>query len=190
MNWLQRFLNWLRRLFGIAQPSAPPTMAQPQPPAPVITAPEMGLAANEPPIYRKSDSIFTYRERIFYAVLLDAINRDYWIFAKVRMADFMWLTNEPEDRKHHANQILCKHVDFLLCEKRSYRPVLAIELDDRSHLKYDHHERDEFKDKTFAAIGLPLLRVPLERDYSSDELRAQIQDALVNVKTAEGTTVI
>jgi hypothetical protein len=189
MNLLRRFLNWLKRLLGITQPPRPPSTPQPRSPA-VVTAPEMGLAANEPPIYRKSDSLFTYRERIFYGVLQDAVNRDYWIFAKVRLADFMWLTNEPEDRKFHANRILCKHVDFLLCERRTYRPLMAIELDDRSHLKYDHRERDEFKDKTFAAIGLPLLRVPLERDYSREELRAEIQTALMDKKPAEGEATI
>ena len=73
------------------------------------------------------------------------------------------------------NQILGKHVDFLLCNKDSLLPILCIELDDKSHELPDHQDRDNFKNKLFELVGLPLLRVKLQKGYSSRYLRDLIE---------------
>jgi hypothetical protein len=191
LELLRRFLKWLLQLLGAESEVAPtkeaaaktetalkPEVTAPSSLPPKITAPELRLATPEPPQYRKSKSLFTDYEHVFYGVLLEAVNTDYQIFAKVRMADFVWLANEPEDRKFHKNQIQCKHVDFLLCDKETLRPLLVLELDDSSHRKYERRESDEFKDKTFKVIGLPIRRIPVQSHYSIPELREQIRSAI------------
>jgi very-short-patch-repair endonuclease len=191
LELLRRFLKWLLRLLGTEIEVSPtkeataetetaprPEITTPAPLLPKITAPELRLATPESPQYRKSKSLFTDYERVFYGVLLEAVKTDYQVFAKVRMADFVWLANEPADRKFHNSQILCKHVDFLLCDKESLRPLLVIELDDNSHRKYDRRESDEFKNKTFAAIGLPIKRITVQAHYSTPELHEQIRSVL------------
>ncbi|WP_216361529.1 DUF2726 domain-containing protein, partial [Candidatus Chloroploca asiatica] len=45
---------------------------------------------------------------------------------------------------------------------------------DASHQRRDRQERDAFVDTTFAAIGLPLLRVRWQRTYDRAQLAAQI----------------
>ena len=82
------------------------------------------------------------------------------------------------EKKFHQNQIQCKHVDFLLCEPDSLKPLLVIELDDGSHRKYDRQTSDEFKDKTFKNVGLPVKRVMIQTNYSAPQLREQILDML------------
>ncbi|NUM49183.1 MAG: DUF2726 domain-containing protein [Anaerolineales bacterium] len=138
----------------------------------------MVLPSTEPPLYQQRDSLFTYREKIFFIALLDALKWDYWAFAKVRMADVIFLANESADRKLHNNQIQCKHLDFVICEKKTYRPVLVIELDDNTHFHPDRQARDEFKNTTLAQAGLPLLRVPLQKYYNPETLRKEIFSAL------------
>ena len=137
---------------------------------------ELGISSSDKPEYRRSKSLLTYRERILYRVLKKSVNDEYLIMAKVRMADFIWLANEPEDRKLHINKILCKHVDFLLCNKFRQMPVLVIELDDPSHQWPGRAERDKFKDDVFTSVGIPILRVIMQDNYSVSELKEQIKE--------------
>ena len=81
---------------------------------------------------------------------------------------------------------MCKHVDFLLCSKPSLAPILGIELDDSSHKLPEQQERDKFKDILFSSVGLPLLRMDLQSDYSSDFLRQQIKESLDKFSKNQG----
>ena len=173
-----RFGNWLAGRGESIAPTAPTKIEAPTPPT-AIREPELGLAAAVPPEYRQSKSLFTFRERVFFQALLEDVGRQYAVFAKVRLGDIIWLANEPENRKYHMNQLLCKHFDFLLCERGTYRPLLVIELDDSSHDKYEHHERDEFKGKVCEDIGLRLWRPRVQQTYPKgfigEQVRIQIQ---------------
>lgn len=66
-------------------------------------------------------------------------------------------------------------MDFLLCESTTMRPVLGIELNDRSHERPERKARDELVDGVFAAASLPLLRVPARQGYAPAELVGLIQ---------------
>jgi len=172
LNLIRRFLAWLDNLLGnlwTGQPSSPPSVAKQE---------ELSIGSDEPPVYRKSKSILTFRERILFSALRKAIENEYWIMSKVRMADFMWISNEPKERKKHLNQILCKHVDFLLCTRIFLKPVLVIELDDPSHQWEGRAEYDRFKDETFASIGLPILRVKMQDRYDPAQLDQQIHELI------------
>jgi hypothetical protein len=83
-------LSALLNLFGVRQRS---TSAE-VPPSPRIQP----LTSAADPAYQRSDSVFTYRERVFYGALLEAIDGDYWTFAKVRLADFIWLPKDAPER--------------------------------------------------------------------------------------------
>lgn len=143
---------------------------------------ELGISSSDKPEYRKSKSVLTYRESILLRSIRSAVAGEYTILMKVRMGDFLWLANEPNDRKFHNNQIQCKHVDFLLCDKFKLEPLLVIELDDSSHNKYDHVERDNFKDETLKAVGLPVIRIELQEKYDASILRKQILEKIGNHK--------
>ena len=138
----------------------------------------LGIASTDSPKYRKNKSLLTKPEHVLYQTLLQASNNEYMVFAKVRMGDFVFLANEPRDRKFHVNQVLCKHVDFLFCDNRTLEPLLVVELDDSSHKQYVQSERDEFKNKTFQAIGLPYLRIALQQEYDWKSLQIQIKEKL------------
>jgi len=68
----------------------------------------------------------------------------------------------------------------MLC--RDLKPVIIIEVDDSTHDRASVKKRDEFKDKVFKHVGLPVLRV---RRWQGDELEAQIKEAL-EIKEAGG----
>jgi very-short-patch-repair endonuclease len=75
----------------------------------------------------------------------------------------------------YYNKIDRKHVDFLLCDSASLKPVMGIELDDASHQRQDRIERDELVDKVFEQAGLPLRRAPARTAYTQQELEDLIR---------------
>ncbi|HEU4760082.1 MAG TPA: DUF2726 domain-containing protein [Dehalococcoidia bacterium] len=128
--------------------------------------------------YRRVDSLLTAAERSFYGVLVSVVDRDVAVFPKVRLADLLWLPRDARDRRAHLNRVVSKHVDFVLCERRTLAPVLVIELDDSSHRARERRRRDAFVDQALRAAGLPLLRVPVRRSYPPHELADLIRLSL------------
>ncbi|MCW5854397.1 MAG: DUF2726 domain-containing protein, partial [Anaerolineae bacterium] len=148
---------------------------------------ELGATVSESPVYRKRDRLFSFQERKFYKTLQNEVGADFLIFPKVRMGDVVFLANEPANRKYHNNQVWGKHFDFLLCDKDLCQPLLAIELDDSSHRRYDSRQSDALKDCVCAQTGLPLLRIEVRPVYPRGELRAKIQGYLQPTETRDLT---
>lgn len=98
--------------------------------------------------------LFTKNEFYFYKQLQKISEEKNLIpLAKVRLADFVEVTSKSDYMKYFA-KIRSKHIDFLLLEKETLKIVTAIELDDNSH----SNEKDEFKNKLFEQINIPLIR--------------------------------
>ena len=198
-----RLWQWLGRLLGVAPPgeagpvSATVTVPAPvyddaqrsataaspvaSPPAPVALPPppppQLDLHTNETPRFWVKSSLLTRPEGQFYRSLLRACGQTYQAMPKVRLWDFIYLANDPPERKQHLSRLSCRHVDFLLCEPLSLRPLLVIELDDRSHTKPEAIAADRYKDELFAAAGLPLLRFD-HANYAAGVIRRRIEEAL------------
>lgn len=125
--------------------------------------------------YRRKDYLLTKAERAFFDVLQGCAAGEFLIFAKVRLADLVWIPGGTESRMSFQNRIQSKHIDFVLCSGDAVRPVLAIELDDSSHERESRRSRDEFVNDTLKAAGLPFLRVPVRARYDAAELRTLIR---------------
>ncbi|MBN1460459.1 MAG: DUF2726 domain-containing protein [Armatimonadetes bacterium] len=128
--------------------------------------------------YRRKDYLLTKAERSFFGVLRQAVGDDYLLFAKVRLADLVWIPQGTKSRQKHQNRVNPRHIDFVLCDHDAIRPLLAIELDDSSHARSDRRSRDAFVDAALAAAGLPLLRIPARAGYNVAELKSQISARL------------
>jgi very-short-patch-repair endonuclease len=169
--------------------SPPPTLAPPAPPPtptlPPPPPPRLDLHNDEPARFTYKASILTKPEGRLYRTLLRAVNGRYQIMSKVRLWDFIWLENYPAERRHVLGNLSCRHVDFLLCEPYTLKPLLVIELDDRSHLKPEAQAADRFKDALFMDAGLPLLRLD-QPDYSVRHLCDQIAAKLETVERDTG----
>ncbi len=84
----------------------------------------------------------------------------------------------PNENMTYFSRIAQKHLDFLVCDSVTMKPLLGIELDDSSHKRDDRQERDDFVDRVFEAAGLPLLRLPVQREYNTREVAAKIAPLL------------
>lgn len=129
--------------------------------------------------YKLRSTLLSAAEFSFYKVLESAVQKKAEIQCKVRLADIFYTpygTNVS-----HFNRITGKHVDFLLCDIQTMKPILGIELDDASHSQPDRKARDVFVDEVFKVAELPLLHIQAKRAYHVEELLAQIKQ-LVKVE--------
>src|SRR3989442_8460974 len=127
----------------------------------------MALTSSEDPDfypYRLTQSLLTASERGFYVALLMAAGRRYLVFPKVRLADLCQDLDRWADTRAF-NKVSSKHVDFVLCDPTTFRPVLAVELDDRSHLRANRRSRDALVDGIFRTMGLGVYRQWVRHPY-------------------------
>jgi very-short-patch-repair endonuclease len=127
--------------------------------------------------YRVRDDFLSPAEFSFYKVLSSLGGTRLIIQSKVRLADVFFVAR-PNENMTYFSRIAQKHLDFLVCDSVTMKPLLGIELDDSSHKRDDRQERDDFVERVFQVAGLPLLRVPVQREYNSREIAAQIAPLL------------
>ncbi len=133
----------------------------------------------EPTVYLEAvESLLTPAERRFHETLRRAVPDDWQVLVKVRIADVIRVTSEhAPSRQRVFRSISSKHVDFVLADRKSLRPVAAVELDDSSHRRRDRRKRDVLVDRVFATASLPLVRVPAAARYRLDEIAEVIERA-------------
>lgn len=123
--------------------------------------------------YRVRDDFLTPAELSFYKVLESIVGTKLAIQSKVRLADIFFVSR-PNENQAFQNKISQKHLDFLICDSKTMKPLFGIELDDASHKRSDRQERDVFVNDVFRTANLPLLRFPVQRAYSRDEIVSKI----------------
>jgi hypothetical protein len=123
--------------------------------------------------------LMTRAERSFFGVLEQVTDSSkYYIFPQVSLNNLVTVEKGTGSYQAFHNKIDRKSVDFMLFEKSTISPVLAIELDDSSHDREDRQERDVFVDGVLAKAGLPLLHVRAQAAYDPKQLAVSIGEAV------------
>ena len=164
----------LAKQFGRSNPNVSPPTIDPnwQPPK------------ADPLPYSAKRYFFSAAERSFYEILKRLVSAEQTVFAKVRLADLVYVSKGAGSWQSHFNRISRKHIDFLLCD-RNLAPVVAIELDDCSHDGEEREARDEFVDQVLESAGLPIVHIRAKRTYAVDQLRAELRPYLPAKARAE-----
>ena len=139
-----------------------------------------GITSKSQADYRKLPVLFTKAERSFLGLLDQAIEDEYRVFGKVRVADVL-APQKGVSRKNWRiafNKISAKHFDYVLCEKSDLSVVAAIELDDKSHNTKRSKTRDSFLENACDSADLPLIRFPAKATYQVQAVRDSINNAI------------
>ena len=134
-------------------------------------------------LYLTNDSLLTGSEKKFYLVLIDLLPGAYLLFSKVRIPDIVHI---PEWYKPYHwsvywwNRIKAKHVDFLICDKATFTPLLVIEVDDPCHETPKGKKRDRLVNFVFKKANLPILHLTDESLKDLRELKRSIYKELEN----------
>jgi uncharacterized protein DUF2726 len=125
--------------------------------------------------YNTVNSFMNKTEKEFFNILSNAVQDQYHVFSKVRILDIFTIPKYLEygHKQTLKNYVQSKHVDFLLCEKDTLKPIIAIELDGKSHLNQKRKERDELVDQVFESANMRLVHVPVTSTYNIAEILQQ-----------------
>jgi hypothetical protein len=114
---------------------------------------------------------------ITYYRMLQMIYRDrFLIMTHVRLLDLCDVVDR-EFNPSAMSRIDKKHVSFVLCDPKTFRPELAIELDS-SYDRADPRRRDSYFDEVFRVIGLNLVRQRIRREYTIAEITELLDPAI------------
>ena len=151
-----------------------------------LSADEPSAADKEIYPYALRDDFLSPTELSFFRVLATVVDPEIRICTKVALGDLFYAKiKDSSEWRRYTNKIDRKHVDFLLCDGQTMRPLAGIELDDSSHRREDRQARDRFVNQVFAAAALPLIRIPARRGYAPAELRTALGEWAAEEKTAE-----
>ena len=127
--------------------------------------------------YLLREDFLSQAEASFFQVMKSIVGDRLLIFPKVSLADIFFVSR-PDIHMPYFNKINRKHADFLLCDPKTLKPVIAVELDDSSHQRAARVERDKFIDEVYATAGLSLLHIPAQYSYNIQTLSALFKDVL------------
>lgn len=124
--------------------------------------------------YTRKQFIMTKAENDFYQTLQQAIGSSYMIYPQAHLD--LFLDHKVTGQKWGAalSGIQRKSVDFLICNRMYYNPLVAIELDDASHSRPDRVERDGKVEAICKAAGMPLVRMPWRQSYDANQVLEKI----------------
>lgn len=137
----------------------------------------------------KADSPYRLRERLLSAPeaalfrLLQKMAGDrYVVCPKVALTDIFTIIR-PSENVHFYNKIFRKHVDFLLCDPKTFQPAFAVELV-KPIAKTETRANDQFMADLFLSEGVPLVHVPLGESYEVADLVNLFTLAVTKAKSA------
>ncbi len=121
--------------------------------------------------YKLHLRFFTKSEYAFYKELQKQVGDKYAIFSKVRLADFIDVDIDKYKNRSewqiYWNKIKSKHVDFLLCDPETLKPMVAVELNGKSHQTEKVKERDEFVSRMYESVNLRFVTNHVGEDFTT-----------------------
>lgn len=111
----------------------------------------------------KPKAVLTYQERAFFWVLVRAMAAEYSVLAKVHVGNLIEMSDELKSQKTYGEQIQSEHVDFLLCKKNTFEPILVIELDNGAH-DPERAKSDQVRVEMLVAAGIAFLHIPIQKN--------------------------
>ena len=130
--------------------------------------------------YRLREHFMSTPETALFHALQEMVGKRYTICPKVALNDVFYIVR-PNENVHFFNKIFRKHVDFLLCEPNTLRPVIGVEMV-KPVARSETRETDQFMEDLFHDAGLPLVHVPTSDRYSQRDLAELFQLAIMKIK--------
>lgn len=131
--------------------------------------------------YKVTDNFLTNAERSFYHALKLYLGNKAVICPKVGLKDIFFIgKGVGKDYMKYFSKISKKHVDFLLCEPETMKPLCGIELDDISHTSKKSYERDLFIKKVYKDANFELIRFSQKSGYSQAEFEAALSTIIIS----------
>ena len=127
--------------------------------------------------YRLREPFLSKTESALFRVLTDMMASRYVICPKVALTDLFTIIR-PNENVHFFNKIFRKHVDFLLCDPRTFKPTFGVEIV-KPIVKEVIREADKFMEELFTDAGIPLVHIPSSDKYNPTDVISLFQLSVV-----------
>ena len=130
--------------------------------------------------YGRKDFFMNRAEHEFFDVLNEVVGSSYYVFPQVHLSTILEHRIKGQDWRAAFRRINGKSVDFVISDKAYIKPLLAIELDGRSHDVEAVRQRDVDVERIFEKADLRLLRFANHGSPDREEVKRRIAEALAN----------
>lgn len=127
--------------------------------------------------YVTNNYIMTPTELKFYRELKKVTDKlELTIFSQVNMERIISVSN---NNMSDRNKIKSRSIDFVIVNNNNCKVVCCIELDDYTHNREKTKKTDEFKNKVFEHVKIPLHRTKVNGYYNLEEIENMIKGDLI-----------
>ncbi|MCB5227207.1 DUF2726 domain-containing protein [Alishewanella sp. 16-MA] len=126
-------------------------------------------------VQRKA-ALFSPVERSFLGLLDKAVQNDYRIMNRVRLADVLDIKASVSDKNRRSTQLKlnAKYLDYVLCEPETMKVVAVLDLVNPQNKEGHKAVPDWFVSGALDAAGVPYLRIAIKAGYTVTELQAAL----------------
>ncbi len=128
--------------------------------------------------YKRKDFLMSRAEHEFFDILVDIVGIQYYVFPQIHLPTILDNKVVGQNWKGAFRHIDEKSVDFVICDKAYIKPLLTIELDDRTHEQENRSMRDAEVERILSDAGLPLLRFGNNGNFNKEEIRRLVLEKL------------
>lgn len=123
-------------------------------------------------LYEPRKSLIAYSEKAYYDALKKSVPEGYSVFPQVNLAAFV---NRNDGARYHNE--LFRNIDFLITNA-DYKPAIAVEINDQSHLNSERQERDKKVGMILEECGIPMLKLWTSYGVKEDYIKCRISELL------------
>ncbi len=139
---------------------------------------EKDKPSKSPYNYKKKDFLMSRAEHEFFDILVEVVGNQYYVFPQIHLSTILDNKVVGQNWRGAFRHIDEKSVDFVICDKAYIKPILAIELDDRTHEREDRKGRDGEVERILKESGLSLLRFGNNGSFNKEEIKRLILEKL------------
>ncbi len=123
-------------------------------------------------LYEVKKSLMSNNEFNYYNCIKDVLPEGYYIQPQINLAAFIVRT----DDFRYQNE-LNRNVDFLIVDEK-FKPILIIEINDKSHLQYERKLRDEKVRKICEEAGIPIMNLWTSYGINQEYIKKQLVEKI------------
>lgn len=124
-------------------------------------------------LYDLKDRFISKNEQTYFSAIKASVPLDYFVFPQVNLSSFI----ERTDNARFRNELF-RNIDFLITDK-DYRPKIAVEINDSTHLNAERKERDEKILKICEEAGIPLIKFWTSYGVNQEYIKSKIDEVLL-----------
>ena len=129
---------------------------------------------------QKRSSLFSPVERSFQNLLEKAVEGEYKILNRIKLADLIEVKGNANEKARRSTlvKLNAKYLDFVLCSTDDLRVIAVLDLVNNSNKDGHKATPDWFVSGALEAAGVPYLRIKIKAGYTAADLQQALAQRL------------